>query len=222
MRDAASQLRTATRRAKSDVANKLVSMFLHEFSRRICKDWKIRVDSEEYVNLVRSTFDNRCPYCERILATEAVVEHLDGLNRHRAGLHVPGNVVVACRRCNSEKRRDDTPKVPSLAQAGWESFLLHDGTRCVAECPICTYWAEVFPDPDERRRRLHHNLERIRRFRLGISEFQLVVHPLLGRLPDVLTKLYSDCQTFAAKEIASLLESIDKGESAEPTIGPTT
>ena len=35
MKDSTSQLRSATRRAKSDVANKLVSMCLHELSRRI-------------------------------------------------------------------------------------------------------------------------------------------------------------------------------------------
>jgi VWFA-related protein len=37
MRDATSQLRSATRRAKSDVANKLVSMFLHDFKLVIYK-----------------------------------------------------------------------------------------------------------------------------------------------------------------------------------------
>jgi len=35
LKDPASRLRSATRRAKSDVANKLISMCLHEFSRSI-------------------------------------------------------------------------------------------------------------------------------------------------------------------------------------------
>lgn len=109
MRDATSQLRSATRRAKSDVANKLVSMFLHELSRRISQDWPMKVDSDEYAKLVRAQFNNHCPYCSRDLAeTTPVVEHLDGMNRYRAGLHVSGNVLVACRDCNSEKRRDDS------------------------------------------------------------------------------------------------------------------
>ena len=105
MNDASSKLRTATRRAKSDVANKLVSMFLHELSRSISAAWEVRVDSEEYARLVREHFGNRCPYCLNGLTfTAAVIEHLDGMNRLRGGLHIPGNVLVACARCNSEKR----------------------------------------------------------------------------------------------------------------------
>ncbi len=41
MKDPTAQLRSATRRAQSDVANKLVSMFLHELSRTISQDWPI-------------------------------------------------------------------------------------------------------------------------------------------------------------------------------------
>src|SRR5256885_1023795 len=138
--DPTSQLRTATRRAKSDVANKLVSMFLHELSRRISQKWPIKVDSEEYGELVRRLFNNRCPYCSRELAeTVAVIEHLDGMNRYRAGLHVPGNVLVACKRCNSEKRRDDSLKTLSLAKSGWESFLSHGGGGCSGSCLTCRY-----------------------------------------------------------------------------------
>ena len=138
MKDPTSQLRSATRRAKSDVANKLISMFLHELSRRISQDWPIKVDGEEYEKLVRERFNNRCPYCSGNLAnTVSVIEHLDGMNRYRAGLHVPGNVLVACRKCNSEKRRDDSLKDLPLAASGWASFLSHDGTRCGASCPTC-------------------------------------------------------------------------------------
>jgi len=63
MKDPTSQLRSATRRAKSDVANKLVSMFLHELSRRISRTWRMAADSEEYERVVRERFENRCPYC---------------------------------------------------------------------------------------------------------------------------------------------------------------
>jgi len=108
VKDPTSQLRSATRRAKSDVANKLISMFLHELSRKISENWPMKVDGEEYEGLVRKWFNNRCPYCSRNLAdTVSVIEHLDGMNRYRAGLHAPGNVLVACRKCNIEKRRDD-------------------------------------------------------------------------------------------------------------------
>jgi hypothetical protein len=211
VRDATSQLRSATRRAKSDVANKLVSMFLHELSRRISQKWPVRVDGEEYGELVRNLFKNRCPYCSSDLAdTSCVIEHLDGMNRYRAGLHVPGNVLVACRRCNGEKRRDDSQRVLSLATSGWESFLSHHGARCAASCLTCKYWASVWDDEAERIARLAENRERIRSFRRGFSEFEHVLPSLAQTLPALLTKLYSDCQTFAETEILSLLERFEQ------------
>ena len=139
MKDPTSQLRSATRRAKSDVANKIVSMFLHELSRKIAEHWKFKIDGEEYEKLVREWFSNKCPYCSRPLADgQPVIEHLDGMNRYRAGLHVAGNVLVACKRCNGEKRRDDSAKTLSLAESGWASFLSHDGTRCASSCLTCS------------------------------------------------------------------------------------
>lgn len=59
------------------------------------------------------------------------------MNRCRAGLHVAGNVLVACRRCNNEKRRDDSLAKLVLANSGWESFLSHDGGRCPSSCLTC-------------------------------------------------------------------------------------
>jgi hypothetical protein len=210
VKDPTAQLRSATRRAKSDVANKLVSMFLHELSRRICENWQIKVDREEYEGLVRKWFDNRCPYCSRNLAdTVSVIEHLDGMNRYRAGLHAPGNVLVACRKCNSEKRRDDSLKALSLARSGWESFLSHDGTRCDASCLTCQYWKSIWEDERERKMRLSENLDRVRSFRGSFSEFEKVLPSLAETLPTLLTKLYSDCQTFAETEIKSLLKNLE-------------
>ena len=210
MKDPTAQLRSATRRAKSDVANKLVSMCLHDLSRRISENWPITVDGEEYGGLVRKWFDNRCPYCSRNLAdTVSVIEHLDGMNRYRVGLHVPGNVLVACRQCNSEKRRDDSLRILSLARSGWESFLSHEGTRCAASCLTCRYWKSIWEDERERRLRLSENLQRIRSFRSAFSEFEQVLPSLAETMPALLTKLYSDCQTFAETEIKSLLQSFE-------------
>jgi len=207
MKDATSQLRSATRRAKSDVANKLVSMFLHELSRKISQNWRFRIEGDEYGDRVRQTFNNCCPYCNRgLTASVAVIEHLDGMNRYRAGLHLPGNVLVACRKCNNEKRRDDQMKALVLATSGWESFLMHDGTRCTPSCLTCKYWKEMWSEEAERIERLKTNLLRIRSFRGEFSEFQSVVPTLGGTLPALLTKLYSDCQMFAETEIRSLLE----------------
>jgi hypothetical protein len=215
VKDPTSQLRSATRRAKSDVANKLVSMFLHELSRKVSAAWPFKVDSEAYEQLARTTFNNQCPYCSRDLAdVAAVIEHLDGMNRYRAGLHVPGNVLVACRMCNSEKRRDDSLKVLTLASTGWESFLSHNSTRCPPTCLTCAYWMRVWEDSNERKTRMSGNLERIRRFRRGFVDFEQTIPPLSKTLPSMLTNLYSDCQNFAENEIKSLLIKFDQIPSA--------
>lgn len=217
MKDPISKLRSATRRAKSDVANKLVSMCLHELSRRISQNWPVRVDGEEYERLVRQRFNNQCPYCSCDLTeTNSVIEHLDGMNRYRAGLHVPGNVLVACKRCNGEKRRDDSLRSLSLAESGWESFLSHNGTRCVAVCRTCRYWERVWEDRAERELRLNENLQRIRSFRSAFVEFDQVLPSLMETQPELLTKLYSDCQSFAETEIKSILERIDRAQNSHP------
>jgi hypothetical protein len=209
VKDPTTQLRTATKRAKSDVANKLISMFLHELSRRISQNWPVKVESEAYEALVRERFNNRCPYCSRHLAEAfSVIEHLDGMNRYRAGLHAPGNVLVACRKCNSEKRRDDALKNLSLAKSGWESFLSHHSTRCPASCLTCLYWKSIWEDASERKLRLSKNLQAIRSFRAEFAEFERVLPSLANTLPALLTKLYSDCQAFAETEINSLLQSL--------------
>ena len=215
MKDPTSQIRFATRRAKSDVANKLISMVLHELSRRMSQDWPIKVDGEEYEKLVRERFNNRCPYCSSDLAnTVSVIEHLDGMNRYRAGLHLPGNVLVACKKCNSEKRRDDSSKVLVLAESGWASFLSHDGTRCSPSCLTCGYWKGIWRDEEERKRRLGENRERIASFRSGFPELERIHCDLMETLPGLLTKLYSDCQSFAETEIKSLFERFERAASA--------
>ena len=215
MKDPTSQLRSATRRAKSDVANKLVSMFLHELSRRVSRTWRMTADSEEYEKIVRERFENRCPYCSCDLAnTVTVIEHLDGMNRLRVGLHVPGNVLVACRRCNNEKRRDDSLLVLSLANSGWESFLSHDGSRCAPTCRTCLYWKEIWVDEAERKLRLSENLQRLRLFRRSFSEFEQILPSLIDSMPALLTKLYADCQAFAEREMESLLDRFEKASSS--------
>jgi hypothetical protein len=213
VKDAAAQLRTATRRAKSDVANKMVSMFLHELSRRVSQNWGMRVESEEYEKLVRERFQNQCPYCScDLIGTIAVIEHLDGLNRYRAGLHVPGNVLVACKNCNIEKRRDDSLRALILAPSGWESFLSHDGTGCQQPCLTCAYWQRVWEEEAERKANLSQNVQRIRCFRGEFPELDRVLSGFSERLPALLTKLYADCQSFAEAEIASLLQRVDLGQ----------
>jgi len=191
-------------------------MFLHELSRKVSREWSVRVDSEEYGEIVRKEFQNNCPYCCRELTTtDSVVEHLDGMNRYRAGLHVPGNVLVACKRCNGEKRRDDSLKVLSLARSGWESFLSHDRTRCELACLTCRYWTLVWQDETERKFKLGGNIERLRRFRCVFPELGRVLPTVGDLLPQLLTKFYSDCQCFAEAEIKSLLEKFEQARTNE-------
>jgi hypothetical protein len=216
VKDSISKLRSATRRAKSDVANKLISMCLHELSRRISQGWAIKVDGEEYEIFVRERFSNRCPYCScDLTSNESMIEHLDGMNRFRAGLHVPGNVLVACRKCNGEKRRDDSLRILLLAGTGWESFLSHDGTRCPPVCRTCRYWRTIWHDETERRARLGDNLQRLRSFRSEFVDFERVLPSLMKTHPALLAKLYSDCQAFAETEIKSLLERSDSDSSLQ-------
>jgi len=127
------------------------------------------------------------------------------MNRYRAGLHVPGNVLVACRRCNSEKRRDDGQKILTLADSGWASFLSHDGTKCSQSCASCKYWRTVWTDGQERAAKMKENAERIRSFRSDFKEFAALTNALAPTLSNSLATLYLDCQSFAQSEITSLL-----------------
>lgn len=177
----------------------------------------MKVDGPEYGALVRQWFSNHCPYCLRSLAgVIAVVEHLDGMNRYRTGLHVTGNVLVACKRCNGEKRRDDSVRNLSLAESGWASFLSHDGTRCTPRCMTCEYWRLVWADEGERGLRMSQSLDRIRVFRASFPEFEQVMPGIRNALPPLLTKLYLDCQTFAETETKALLEKFEEASPGAP------
>lgn len=200
--DVARQLRNATMRAKSDVANKLVGMFLHEVSRKIALRIGLGVRDSRYAQSVSEFFGTECLYCGKSLELDrAAVEHLDGMNRFRAGLHVVGNVAMSCVRCNREKRRDDQAQVLQLASTGWESFLSHDGTRCPSMCRNCSYWRTVWPDAELRTERLRASRKRIQDFRElhgeGIRLNILLRPSLIVHLDDV----YRDCQTFATESI---------------------
>src|ERR1022692_400070 len=92
--------RAAPPGAKSDVANKLVSMFLHDLSRKICASLELSVTDARYAEAVEAAFGSNCCYCYQPLERDRTsVEHLEGMNRFRLGLHVPGNVILACKRC---------------------------------------------------------------------------------------------------------------------------
>ena len=195
-------LRAATSRAKSDVANKLVSMFLHDLSRKICASLELSVTDPRYADAVHAAFGDNCCYCCQPLEKDRIsVEHLEGMNRFRLGLHIPGNVIVACRRCNGEKRRDDQLDRLTLAECGWESFLSHDSTRCVAACNSCRYWGMVWPDPTERAETMKNARQKISAFR---SQYPVSLQwsgSARTCLRQTVDSLYRRCQGFAADQI---------------------
>jgi hypothetical protein len=127
------------------------------------------------------------------------------MNRYRLGLHVPGNVLISCRRCNNEKRRDDSLPKLTLAPSGWESFLAHDG-RCATDCKACRYWSSIWPDAGERSVALAQRANRIKEFRSQFPELDALRSTMSQELALAVSKLYSDCQKFAEEEISTLLK----------------
>ena len=204
-------LRKSTFRAKSDVANKLVSMLLHELSRRVNQETRLTVNGPTYSKLATDFFGCHCPYCSRELVVKHVaVEHLDGMNRFRAGLHIPGNVVVSCSDCNREKRRDDQLPVLLLAKSGWESFLTHDSLKCNQSCKTCAYWASLFPDQQSREAHLLDARTRIHEFR-NTSEVAAVLQASIRiqeTAPKNLEKFYREGQSYAHERIKELADII--------------
>jgi hypothetical protein len=200
-------LRSATSRAKSDVANKLVSMFLHDLSRKICASLELSITDAQYAEAVEAAFGSNCCYCYQPLEKDRTsVEHLEGMNRFRLGLHIPGNVVLACKRCNGEKRRDDQLDQFTLGECGWESFLSHDSTRCGAACNTCRYWRMVWLDPTERAEGMKNARQKIAAFR---SQYPASLQWSRGArtfLRQTVDSLYRGCQEFAISQIRKTVD----------------
>jgi hypothetical protein len=207
--DVAAALRKSTGRAKSDVANKLVSMFLHEVSRKACAAGGMNVSDSRYSDSVVAAFGRNCLYCGKALAPSAVpvVEHLNGMNRVSVGLHVPGNVAMACKACNNQKRNDDQKL--TLAENGWESFLSHDGTQCEEGCRTCAYWRLNCPDAGLRREFLVAARERVTEFQKPYQQFVRWSATTRGTLRVKIEILYRDCQRLATDEIGKLVAEVN-------------
>lgn len=199
---ATAYLRKATSRAKSDVANKLVGMFLHDLSRKICASLELGISDARYGEAVVAAFGNNCSYCYQPLEKDrASVEHLEGMNRFRLGLHIPGNVILACKRCNGEKRRDDQLDQLILAECGWESFLSHDSTRCGATCNTCRYWRTIWPDAIERPEGMKSARQKIAVFRSQYPASLQWSRSARTFLRQMVNSLYRGCQEFATSQI---------------------
>ena len=204
----AAYLRKATGRAKSDVANKLVSMFLHEVSRKITAKIGLNVADSKYVHAVETEFGGHCCYCGRLLESDrAAVEHPDGMNRFRAGLHIPGNVIVSCKKCNNEKRRDDQLHELTLAKSGWESFLSHDRIKCGEHCKTCAYWETIWPD-ETKVTNLKAARQKILEFRAHYPKSIELNRKAHNSLRRELDKIYRECQSFATDRIKMAVEAV--------------
>lgn len=207
--DASKALKKATGRAKSDVANKLVSMLLHEISRKACASGQLTVPDVSYRAAVSKSFGNSCIYCSLPLVKDrTAVEHLNGMNRTRVGLHVPGNVAVSCRKCNTEKRRDDQKINLALAPSGWQAFLSHDGSKCENNCKTCLYWKSIYPSIKHRTSYLTERIKVIQAFQEPFSQFLRWSDEARDAIHTQVETLYRDCQSFATSEIAVLTEKI--------------
>jgi hypothetical protein len=191
------------------VANKLVSMFLHEVSRKLCNKLDLSVSDPRYGAAVAAAFGTTCCYCGRSLEHDrAAVEHLDGMNRFRVGLHIPGNVIVACTRCNREKRRDDSVLKLTLAKSGWESFLSHDSGNCGDSCNSCGYWSIVWSEASERASNLQAARDRIRAFRANYATYLEINARARFVLSAKMDVIYRDCQEFATARIKEAVEDV--------------
>ena len=200
-------LRKATSRFKSDVANKLVSMFLHDLSRKISASLGLSVTDSAYAEAVAAAFGSSCCYCCLPLEKDrAAVEHLEGMNRFRLGLHIPGNVIVACKRCNGEKRRDDQLNQLTLAESGWESFLAHDSTRCGAACKTCEYWRTIWPNSTERAENAKNVRQKITTFRARYPESLEWSYRARTSLRPTVDSLYRAGQEFATVQIRKTVD----------------
>jgi hypothetical protein len=128
------------------------------------------------------------------------------MNRFRLGLHIPGNVILACKRCNMEKRRDDQLHQLTLAECGWESFLSHDSTRCLAACNSCRYWKSVWPDPTERAAHMNDARHKLAAFRSQYPAAMLLSRGARTILRQTVESLYRGCQEFATSQIGKTVD----------------
>jgi hypothetical protein len=184
-------------------------MFLHDVSRRLCSKLELSVNDLRYAEAVALAFGGACCYCGRPLENDrASVEHLERMNRFRVGLHIPGNVIVACTRCNREKRRDDsTPKL-TLAESGWEAFLCHSSKNCNDGCNSCRYWCGVWPEAIDRISKLESARNRIKAFRTNYISYVDLNERARDMLAIKTDAIYRDCQQFATTRIKEAVEDV--------------
>jgi HNH endonuclease len=96
-------------RAKSDIANMAIRIFLQEMGRAYDEERQLPpYNSKQHFPTVRQFFEERCCYCGMDFAsTAAHQDHLIPVNKTDLGLHAWGNIVPACQECNAKKHGSD-------------------------------------------------------------------------------------------------------------------
>ena len=213
--DPISRLRRRNQRQKSDVAQKLIAMCLHEVSAVLVRERPfLRVETTEYEAAVRFAFSTQCVFCQLELTSDLHVEHLDAMNRVRAGLHVAGNVVLSCKHCNWAKRNDDQGRGIVDKGSGWEDFLAHTDGACADGCSGCQYWLERFPDESTRTALRSRQRVRIMEFRtqFHIDALRRASLSMVQELERVYRSWQASAEestsTFSASQLPQLLASL--------------
>ncbi|MZP31367.1 hypothetical protein GTO91_16830 [Heliobacterium undosum] len=194
-------------RGTADVANKLVNMILSAVNKEYIKDSTVK--DPIYIESVKKYFGPRCVYCERVFNEnfESVREHVEAMNRFRAGLDVQGNVLLSCKECNEKKKEYDQMSLSEVPNA-WEKLLKPFGNDCLDGCKHCEYWRSIYrgKSDDEIRFILEKRLEKIKNFR--IQYLPLNFDKIRCGLVSILDEVYKECQSFAKQKEQEVLNQI--------------
>lgn len=94
-------------KAKSDIANTAVRIFLQDFGAEydVMREFP-KYQKAKHLPEIAEFFGNRCCYCGTGFGDgkPAVQDHLVPLNKTDLGLHAWGNIVSSCASCNALKQ----------------------------------------------------------------------------------------------------------------------
>jgi hypothetical protein len=94
-------------KAKSDIANTAVRIFLQDFGAEYDEMRDLpKYAKRKHLPEIKAFFGDQCCYCgvEFGSGQPAVQDHLVPLNRTDLGLHAWGNIVPSCAGCNAAKQ----------------------------------------------------------------------------------------------------------------------
>ena len=79
---------------------------------------------------IKEVFGNSCAYCG-INNVPLQIEHLEMFNKSQCGLHHPGNIMPACKNCNSSRDRNSTwsEHLDTICSNNGENYLIKQRLR---------------------------------------------------------------------------------------------